>query len=254
MSNQRTSAGTAANSDTQSIVTTSADIEASPLLCDVESYKSVLELFRCKDEKRKDWLLSPFVIGDNVFTTDAHCMVWFDKKIIPTFSEYDIYEEKKIEGVIPTEINIEKVIPIDEIKKGIAKCPTEDGFDWVGEDVECKECKGEGTVVWEYNNHEKEDDCPVCDGDGLSRKKKQVPNGKKYIPNYALIKMEQCFISANIFETIVKSCEALNATSITLISQTGSGKGNLFKIGDVSLLVMPVLPPDSYENVAHNIA
>lgn len=234
--------------------TTSAGIAQNPLLCDVNSYRSVLELFRCKDEKRKDWLLKPFVIGDNVFTTDAHCMVWFDKNIIPTFSEYDVYEEKKIGGVIPTEINIEKVIPVDEIKAGLAKCPTEDGFDWVGKDVECKECEGEGTVVWEYNNHEKEDDCPVCDGDGLSRKKRQVPNGKKNIPNYALIKLEQCFISANIFETIVKACEALNATSITLVSQLGSGKGNLFKIGNVSLLVMPVLPPDSFENVAHNIA
>lgn len=233
---------------------TSAAIEANPLLCDVDSYKTVLEIFTCKDERRKDWLIKPFVIGDNVFSTDAHCMVWFDKNIIQTFAEYDVYEPAKIGTVIPTEMNFEKVITIDEIKAGLSKCPTEDGFDWVGEDVNCKECDGEGTVIWEYNNHEKEWDCPECYGEGLSRKKRQVPNGKKYIPNYALIKLEQCFISANIFEMIVKACEALNATSLTLVSQLGSCKGNLFKIGDVSLLVMPVLPPDNDENVAHNIA
>ena len=58
----------------------SAGIAQNPMLCDVDSYKTVLELFRCKDEKRKDWLLKPFVIGENVFTTDAHCMVWLNVK------------------------------------------------------------------------------------------------------------------------------------------------------------------------------
>jgi len=232
----------------------SANLAQNPMLCDVDSYKSVLEIFRFKDNVGREWIKKPFVIDSNVYSTDSHCMVWFDKNNITTFSEYDVYEKTKIGTVIPTEINIEKEISVDEIKKGLEKCPTEEGFDLVGEYVPCKECDGEGTVIWEYNNHEKEWDCPVCDGDCLQSKKRQKPNGKKTIPTYAIIKLEQCFISANIFESIVKAAEFLNQKSVKLISQVSATKASLFEIGDVSLLVMPVMPPDSYENVAYNIA
>ncbi len=220
----------------------------------INSYKEILELFRCKDVTGSEWTQTPFIIDNNIYSTDCHCMVWFDKNIISDLSKYNVFEKSKTGLIIPTEINIEKIIPVDEIKKGLSKCPTEEGFDWVGEDVPCKECEGDGIVIWEYNHHEKEFDCPECDGDGLTKKKRRIPNGKNIIPDYALIKLGQCFIAAPIIETIVKAADLLNEESIKLISQLGAEMANLFKIGDISLLVMPVIVPSNYYNVSYTIA
>lgn len=220
---------------------------------DIDSYKNLLELFRCKDPLKLKWMQKPFVIGDNIYATDGFCMVWFNKELMPNFSEYDSYEFNKISGVIPSIMDLNKLILVDEIKTALSKCPLEDDFKEISEDISCEECGGDGKVVWEYESYEREMACPVCDGEGYISRKTKIPTGGKVIASYSTIKIGKCFLSANILDNVVKACELLDTKSITLISQLGEIKSNLFKIEDVSLLVMPMCPPEDDEKVYYTI-
>jgi len=53
-----------------------------------------------------------------------------------------------------------------------------------GEDVKCKECSGSGQVEWEYKTYTKDDDCPICNGDGYEYQAPYFKTGKKKIQSY----------------------------------------------------------------------
>lgn len=44
------------------------------------------------------------------------------------------------------------------------------------ENIDCEDCEGSGMVYWHYENYEREDLCPVCDGDGTKGEYKYCPN------------------------------------------------------------------------------
>lgn len=204
------------------------------------NYSAVLELFTCKDITRKEWSLKPFRIEGNVYATDFYCMVWFDEKLIPSAQEIIIHDNPKVLSVIPIGSNIRKQITIDDIKTAISHCPTEKDFDWVGEDIVCKECNGDGDVVWEYNEYQKEFECPKCDGEGLTSKRRQKYNGKQVVTDASLIKIKRSYFSAKFLQRIIDLAELLNESSVTLVNQPTPDKANLFEMGNVSLLIMPV--------------
>lgn len=219
----------------------------------INNYKEILGIFKADCEK-PEWILKPFVIDDNVYSTDKYCMVWFDKSLVEDVTDYGVVDKSKVINIIPQDLHLDKVITLDILKEAVSKCPQVDAFDWVGKDVECKECKGEGDVEWEYKGYTKEMSCPVCEGDGLSSRRRQRANGKKIADKDSKIKVFKSYFSGAIIQQLIQVTELVGENEVTVLSQAEEKTATLFKIGNVSLIAMPFVNDfGKVENVYYTI-
>jgi len=217
-------------------------------------YSEVLQMFVTKDGRDPDneWRLQPFLIEESLFSVNSHSIVWMNKNKIENALYKDIEIDKNmVLRNIPSVFNLEKNIPIANIQQALDKCPQEDEMKWVGKDIVCTECNGEGQVEWEYKHHTKDFECPKCHGEGLSSKAKQVPTGRTMPEKYWKVKICECYIAANILTELVRCATLLEKEVITLVHQTEALKPTIFMIDDVYFLVMPMMKKDweSYEIV-----
>ena len=213
-------------------------------------YQEVLQMFVNKEELNPDteWYMNPFVIDDRLFSTNRVVLVWMDKNKADNtlYKSIETDKSEKILSFIPSVFNLEKNIPIANIQQALDKCPQEDEMKWVGKDIVCTECNGEGEVEWEYKHHTKDFECPKCHGEGYSSKAKQVPTGRTMPKKYTKVKVSQCYIAANILAEIVRCATLLEKEVITLVHQKEALKPSIFMMDDVYFLVMPMLK-DEYD-------
>lgn len=74
----------------------------------INNYKEILGIFKADCEK-PEWILKPFVIDDNVYSTDKYCMVWFDKNLVEDVTDYGIVDKSKVINIIPQDLHLDKV-------------------------------------------------------------------------------------------------------------------------------------------------
>jgi hypothetical protein len=212
-------------------------------------YLEVLQMFVTKDDRdpENEWRLQPFVIDDHLFSTNGHVLVRMDKNKTDASLYKDIQIEKsRVLVKIPAFLNSEKHIPISVIQQALDKLPQDAEMKWVGKDIVCTECNGEGEVEWEYKHHTKYFECPKCHGEGLSSKAKQVPTGRTIPEKYSKVKIGNCYISGVILMELVNSAAMLDKQIVTLIHQTKHNNPTIFLIDEVYFLVMPMLK-DEYD-------
>lgn len=217
-------------------------------------YQEVLQMFVTKKELSPDnkWRLQPFIIVESLFSVNSYSIVWMNKNKIQNALYKDIEIDKDmVLRNIPSVFNLEKNIPIANIQQALDKCPQEDEMKWVGKDIVCTECKGEGEVEWEYKHHTQNFECPKCHGEGYSSKARQVPTGHTIPEKYTKVKIGECYIAANILAELVHCATLLEKEIATLVHQTEALKPSIFMIDDVYFLVMPMMKYDyeTYEIV-----
>jgi hypothetical protein len=244
MSNRNSSAGTAADSSTQPIGHSSADIEANPVLGDV--YQQVLQMFTSKD--RNNWMKEPFLVGDKAASTNGWVLI-----AVPN-SNYQ-YEDnsEKTKTVYPIDCNCEKNISLAQLKDAISKAPLIDCFDET--EQKCSACYGEGEVEYKFSygikDYTIDHECPVCEG--VVYKTSEIPNGKKEIDYTKFIIIGNSTFNIARVENIVEVAELLQAENITLVFQNRNTQASLFKVKDAEMIVMPCSTVDE-QSVCANIA
>jgi Zn finger protein HypA/HybF involved in hydrogenase expression len=214
-------------------------------------YSEVLQMFVTKDNRSPDneWRLQPFVIDNRLFSTNNHVVVWINgqnKIDASLYKGVEADKSEKVLSIISVDLNLEKHIPISAIQQALDKVPQEAEMKWVGKDITCTECKGEGEVEWEYKTHTKDFECPKCHGEGLSAKAKQVPTGRTMPEKYSKVKIGNCYISGVILMELVNCADVLDKQIVTLVHQTEAKKPTIFLIDEVHFLVMPMLK-DEYD-------
>ncbi len=206
------------------------------------NYDKILDIFTYKETVNlKDWGRLPFVIDETAYASDFNSMVFFNKE---NCSEYETLKVNVL-GVIPKEINQSFKIKVSELKEAFVKIPLIEGYETKGEDVECNDCNGHGVVDWEYKNHTKEFDCPVCDGDGKSFIAPRIKNGIFEHERGYFVHILNTRFASKYLKKLINVCEILGETEIELINQTEKSKANLFKIKDVQIVLMPVMFDES---------
>ena len=127
--------------------------------------------FVSQDEKTK--LTKPFKNGNTIFATDGHSLIYTSAK---NYFGFFVENDKTPDcSKFLIEPNCKHHIPITDL----SEFKTEDEFEEVGENIECKVCDGFGEVEWEFDRYTKKDDCPACDGSGYSRETQKIPTGNK---------------------------------------------------------------------------
>jgi len=213
-----------------------------------KSLQKIHKRFISEDAMRV-WMRKSFNVGNKTASTNGWVLV-----VTPKIDDYEDYSHM-VKGVYPVEYNTNKVINVDELKEKMKIIPQIDSFDIEEEEIECEACNGDGVVDFEFDyggrTYEHESDCPICDGEGVIYKEKKVFNGKKeYDPEY-VIKIGVCRFLIRRIEDLLFVSDTLQAKEITLVSQIDPCSGNLFKIKDVEILVMPAsIMVDTYPEIS----
>ena len=113
--------------------------------------------------------------------------------------------------------------------------------------MKCQECDGCGEVEWEYAGHTKDSSCPICDGDGRTSISTQVKNGKTTIEDHLYIKIGVSTFSAKYIMMLVDTSVKLKEDTITLTHQDKPVGVNTFNIGELYILLCPVLASTDYK-------
>lgn len=218
-----------------------------------EVYGNVLNLYIGKDELR-DWISKPFFIGKLAIATNTHELVFFDKKLSEI--ELDVCGNENPQLIlnnIPEQRNQQYKLNIVEIEEYLKNAPRVDILKTVGKDVKCTECEGEGQVEWEYERWTKEFDCPKCNGGGYESESRQVPTGEKEIDGLNLVDIKESRFSIKMIDRLIKVKNLLNENEITLVFQEAENMANIFRIGNVEILCMPMRKCDNNDLVVLNL-
>jgi hypothetical protein len=207
-------------------------------------YDYILRIFVGDDEYRP-WINNPFYINELAFSTDSHLMVFFDKNLATDIKPIDDKQNAKVMDVINIPRDLEFTIPIEKLKENLLLCEFIPEKRRTGKYVNCDVCGGEGEVEWEFHHNSqsfnRDFDCPVCDGSGHSEEPITSPTGNATFEQYQRALIYKSHLDCRYLHKLHQLANLLNATEVTLISQAGPNKPSLFKIGDVSLIIMPMI-------------
>lgn len=108
-----------------------------------------------------------------------------------------------------------------------------------GEDVKCDECEGEGVVDWEYQEWEKEFDCPKCDGNGLLEESKLIPSGNKTFEKDDRVLVFGAYLSPELFCKLIEVKELLGG-EIKLVFTGSNSQHVTFEVANCIVFIMPI--------------
>lgn len=226
----------------------------------MNKYQKILNLFVSTDELRS-WMQTPFIIDDKAYSTNGWALVAFDLKNLTEIGEFRAFNADKLSGVYPLEQNLDKTYSIVDLKELFKKVPQVEDFDEEEKEDTCEECSGSGEVTFtyedsKYKDHELDGECPICDGFGKCKQTIEKPNGKMVDDCNSKCVIGNSLFFANKIKHIIDVAEILEVSEFKHIHQTTSNKQNVFKIGDVDLLLMPTMSEGDFhsDGVAFNIA
>lgn len=204
---------------------------------------SIFSLFVSTDGRRKN-LLKPFTVDDQTYATDGHVMIYCDNKFIDF--EFENKEKPPLVRKVIPDINSNEVIDLKSVNWESLK--TWDETKPSGEEVECGNCDGEGTiedyVYYKRRHYNVEYDCPVCDGSGFEEEQKQIKTGGKTFDPFAMVKVRDTFFYVHRFYLLKVVQELIDGREVEMIAYKSNEAGMLFKIGFLYILMMPVLSDD----------
>ena len=204
-------------------------------------YHELLKIFTGGNDIR-EWMRTPFLVGDKVCATDGKCII-----AVPKFTDEFKDRTEKTKGVYPLWSNCNTRIELSKLRDAIANVPLLDCYD--ENETTCGACSGEGEVEFEFDyncqSYYRDIECPVCEGQGIGYEKSKMPNGKKEMDLSGIIVIGKCsFLVSRILE-LIKVIETLELTDVFLINQTEPNKANLFKLSDVELLISTCIADDA---------
>lgn len=132
----------------------------------------LLNLYTSSDENRP-LICFPNVENGNVYATDVHALI-----VVPESElclKYSTNEKYPNAQKLINEIEAKELTSINAKVSDVAKELTKARIEVDKYSIKCKECKGSGTVEFEYEDktgetHSIDGDCPICDGKGADEK------------------------------------------------------------------------------------
>ena len=197
-----------------------------------------------KIEIRK-WMHSPFIIGDKAYSTNAYLMcVAPVSKLGQEYGTLEQYDPERIVRNIPEPKEAILTATREDMRFILDHCPKVNEMEVIQNEIKCRSCDGVGEVEWEYyfdkETHYDYFECPVCSGDGLMQKEIKKESGNKILDPEALVKCGMSVFRMAAFKTVIDICEVMESDA-ELVHQDKPLGASLFRVGDLLLLVMPVM-------------
>ena len=212
------------------------------------NYEEVFKLFV---HPQTDWptvFQQPFKQGNIYCATDARSLIFLpiEKADLP-FKEQ---KRPNATAIIPQDVIFNDEINLPELYDKLIP-------EMIDEEIikesekECKECDENGEVQFKYlgnlRTHYMYAGCPVCNGSGIIEKEITEKTGRK-IPNpNKKYKMFGVAFSYEQLSRLLTACKMMGLDKITRTYGT-ERTGNLFKCGDASILIQPMVIIDVPES------
>lgn len=145
--------------------------------------------------------------------------------------------------VIPKEVVFNNEIVVSELEEKLIPAMIDKEIIKEGKE-KCGECRGTGEVKFKYHTpgdtYYLDGDCPVCEGTGNIENKIIKKTGEKIPDPLRKYKMFGVAFSYEQLSRLVTACKMMGIEKITRTFGT-ERHGNLFRCGDASILLMPVI-------------
>lgn len=195
----------------------------------MEKLIKAYSLFKSETDKRFKHI---FQNEEFVLASDASILIRTAKSNFPGEFEKFTFKDIAIEhGNSPKRIILSDT--------DFEKYKTDQEFEVIGEDIECKECDGQGLVVWTYKHHEADHECPVCEGDGLEQRKRSKATGRNAVPKYEYIaQIGDAKFDLYYINKVIKAAEILEQPAYVTTIPESPGSPISFKIGEHEVILM----------------
>lgn len=190
-------------------------------------------------------LMNPFTKDGIIYATDYYAVIAVDK------SDCDLKYTNSHE---PTTLNVLEACPtlfdqsglpafrvLNINKESLEQYRTEKEYYYLGEDIGCKECKGNGEVKWSFTNSKgkdyyKTDDCPECNGDGLEQAKRKVFTGRLIMEARKNVAIENMLLQLKLFYRVIDLQEIVGGEIKYVVDE--KNKCTIFKVGVFTILIL----------------
>lgn len=200
-----------------------------------ETIHKVLSLYI--SEAETEAFREPMVQGDYVYATERHVLIRIAKHL--AIGDYPSRPIPNCAALFNKESNCDETITTSSLRdlvKEYTKMIPETRQD----KAECKECGGEGYVMWEYKTWVSEHECPVCLGRG-SIEGEAVPTGKVMADPTTPIPLGEALFRQECLQILLDTLELLGAENFRIIRADPYGV-NIFVINEnVSVIMAPTL-------------
>ena len=215
----------------------------------------LLNLYTSSDEIRPS-MCFPNTENGNVYATDAHALI-----VVPEGElclKYSTNEKYPNAQKIIDEIEVKELTSINAKVSDVAKELTKARIEVDKDSIKCKECKGSGTVEFEYEDktgetHSIDDDCPICNGEGADEKDSKFARIKlslieKEDSNYTAIQIGDLFFHPfQLYRLFMVAL--LNQQETIKIFYDADNYGSCISyIGKIKVLTMLYARPKPYTN------
>ncbi len=207
----------------------------------IKNEKELLNLFVDEHDIRP-YFREPFLNANykgEVWATDGYSLLFVNRECLS--GEYPTHRltMPKFIGKSCT-----TVITQDALRVALSECPQVDEEIETGKYKKCKECGGSGEVEWEYIDlggfsHQRDFDCPCCDGSGYSDEAITKKTGKKVPDKRACVLVDTMIAAVGQMSRLLKAMELLGVDEVRHVITSKKGT-NLFIVNDdIKILIMP---------------
>lgn len=211
----------------------------------IKNEKEALQMFCEEENDYRDKFKKPFVNekdGGRIWATNGYILLMVDPKL--TRCKYTAFSQNRLNV---GEVNTDRQIKFSEIDKAYMKFKlVEEVKSETGDDIECKDCDGEGEVEYSYHarngrTYYETHECPICQGTGVVPDCKMIPTGKMLLPRYTYYKFGEATFDAATVMQAVKGLRKMGFESMT--HRVSSERGiNLFSVAEgIELIVNTII-------------
>ena len=198
----------------------------------------------CDKTHIKEILTEPFFNTNynEVWSSDGVVLIRINPKALT-----NEYPKKKL-AFPKLESACNKKITLEAVNQALDECPKIDEEIVIQDAVECEDCNGSGYVTWEYmdihgHTHERESDCPVCDGTGEIEPERTKKTGKQITDENAVINIGNAYFRARVISKLKFALDFLVITSVKLIHNPDITANEFVLNDDIHIILMPMLNP-----------
>lgn len=204
----------------------------------------------CSDDGMRHQLQTPWIISRNgvrmVAASNGYSLITFPETDGSTTEDSKSIESMFVKVMDKNPLfETPKIIKVSELVHAIQQLPLIPEMD--GNEVECPDCDGEGTVECECCGHEH--DCDRCDGEGVIEKEK--PTGQMIPDMSKCARIENAAYMGARIEEILKAVKYANVEEIAIIRSGGQYESTTFQIANIEMLVMPT--SNSQDDIVYTI-
>lgn len=194
----------------------------------------LLQMFVSTDDMRAKFM-KPWRERKCVYASEFHILIRVNGYL--TDADYPEHNSDNTDKLFPKGLP-NGIITLARLDKVLANAPLVDEMKIIGEDIECDECGGTGSVTWEYKHWQDIFRCPKCEGDGYMDIARQVATGRKVVDENAGVKIGSDIFRANLLKMIADAMKFFGCgeVSVTL----GGKSATRFQLNDdVDIILMP---------------